>query len=64
MSLNPAALSKINWTQVVAGLAMAATVFGFDLTAEAQASIVMGIGIASQLLTIVFRTFFTGNAAK
>lgn len=59
--LNPAALSKINWTQVVAALAMLGTVVGLDLDAATQVKIVTFIGFASQALTMIFRTFFTGG---
>jgi hypothetical protein len=60
--LNPAALSKINWTQIIAAAAMLGTVVGFDLDAATQVKIVSFIGFASQALTMVFRTFFTGTA--
>jgi hypothetical protein len=60
--LNPAALSKINWTQVVSAGAMLLTVFGLDIDPATQVKIVAFIGFAGQALTMVFRTFFTGGA--
>ena len=57
--LNPVAFSKINWTQIVAAAAMLLTVFGFELSTEAQLSIVAGIGFVSQFMTVIFRSFFT-----
>lgn len=53
--------SKINWTQLVAMLAMFATMFGFELSAETQAGIVTAIGLASQVFTFVLRTWFSGT---
>lgn len=60
--LNPALLSKINWTQLVAAAATILVLFGIELSPEQQVSIVAGIGLVSNLLTTVFRTWFTGNA--
>lgn len=51
--------SKINWANVVSAAAVIATLFGFDLTPEMQAKIVGGIGVATPVLTIILRTFFT-----
>lgn len=51
--------SKINWTQVVAVLAMILTVFGFSLPPELQAQIVAGIVAVQALVTWVLKTFFT-----
>jgi mannose/fructose/N-acetylgalactosamine-specific phosphotransferase system component IIC len=62
MSLNPAAFSKINWTNIVAAGATLLSVFGLDFSPEMQVQIVTGIALVSQLLTMVFRTFFTGTA--
>lgn len=55
----PGALSKINWTQFVAFLAMLATMFGFDVPAEIQAQIVAVILAVSNVVTWVMRTWFT-----
>lgn len=57
--VNPAALSKINWTQAIGFIAMMGTVFGFDFPAETQASIVAAIVAIQSTMTIVFRTWFT-----
>jgi hypothetical protein len=61
--LNPAILSKINWTQVVGFVAMALTLFGFNLEPDDQVKIVAGIGAIQSVATIIFRTFFTGKPA-
>jgi predicted RND superfamily exporter protein len=61
MTLNPPALSKINWANIIGGAATLLTVFGIDLSPEMQASIVAGIALVTQLVTVVFRTFFTGT---
>jgi len=57
--LNPAALSKINWTQALAVAASLAAVFGLDLTLEQQATAVLAIQGVQSAATIVFRTFMT-----
>jgi len=63
MTINTPAVSKINWTQVVAAAAMLLTVFGIDLPAETQVTIVTGIALASQFFTMIFRSFFTEKDA-
>ena len=60
-AINPNALSKINWTNVIAAGATLLTVFGIDLSPELQVQIVTGIALATQLLTVVFRSFFTAK---
>jgi hypothetical protein len=62
MDLNPALLSKINWTQVVSFGAMALTVFGLDLPPETQVAIVAVITGLTNVITIVWRTWFTGSS--
>lgn len=52
-------LSKINWAQLVAMLAMLFTYFGIDLDAGTQAAVLAGITGISTLITWVMRTFFT-----
>lgn len=52
-------LSKINWTQGIALLAMAGTFFGFDLPAETQAEILAGIVGIQAAVTWLLKTFFT-----
>lgn len=54
-------LSKINWTQAVAFLAVMFTMFGIDLDAETQAQIVAAIAAISQVLTWIMRTWFTAT---
>lgn len=61
MTINPAAFSKINWTQVVGAVAMLASIFGLDVPADQQVAIVGGIGVATQVLTVILRTFFTAK---
>lgn len=61
--LNPAALSKINWTNGIAFIATVGAVFGMDLKPEVQLQIVAGIGMATQVASIIFRTFMTKKPA-
>ena len=61
MFINPAMLSKINWTQVIAAFATLAAVFGLNLSPETQVTVVAMIGLATQFLTVVLRTFFTAK---
>lgn len=61
MTLNSAALSKINWTQIVSMAAMLATVFGFDISPEMQVQILAGITAIGTVATFIFRTFFTAK---
>lgn len=61
--LNPAALSKINWTNGIAFIATLGTVFGLNISPEQQLQIVAGIGIVSQIATVIFRTFMTKKPA-
>lgn len=58
--LNPAHLSKINWTQAISIIATIVAMFGIDLDAETQAAVVSTIAGATTVLTFVFRTWFTG----
>lgn len=50
-------LSKINWTQAVAFLAMLGTIFGFNLDPATQVAIVAGIQGVQSLITIILKTF-------
>jgi len=61
ISMNTAALSKINWTQLVSMAAMLATVFGFDISPEMQVQILAGITAIGTVATFIFRTFFTAK---
>jgi len=59
--MNTAALSKINWTQLLSMAAMLATVFGFDISPEMQVQILAGITAFGTVATFIFRTFFTAK---
>lgn len=63
MYINPALLSKINWTQVIAAIATLAAVFGFNFTPETQVMVVSMIALATQFLTVILRTFATAKPA-
>lgn len=54
--------SKINWTQIVAVAAMAASLFGLDVPADVQAGLVTAIGAVAAAATVVWRTWFTDKA--
>lgn len=64
MNLNPAAFSKVNWTQVVGAVATLGALVGLDLSPERQVEIVAAIALTTQAATVVFRTFFTGKAPE
>lgn len=51
--------SKINWTQAIAALATVFTLFGINLDAQTQASILGIIAGGSAVTTWVLRTWFT-----
>lgn len=57
--INSPALSKINWTSVLAALASIGVIFGIDFPVEQQLAIVAGIQATQSVLTVVFRTFMT-----
>jgi hypothetical protein len=57
-------LSKVNWVQVVAFLAMVLSYFGLPLDATQQAAIVVVIGVLSQIVTIILRTWFNGSVTE
>jgi hypothetical protein len=59
MELKSAFLSKINWTQLIAVIAMLMTTFGIDLPSDVQASIVAGIVAVQAVVTWVLKTWFT-----
>jgi uncharacterized protein (DUF697 family) len=52
-------LSKINWTQGIAMVAMMASVFGLDLDAKTQADILAGIIAVQGIVTWIMKTWFT-----
>ena len=55
--------SKINWTNALALLAGILTFFGFDVPPELEAQILLLIGAASQVITIVMR-MLEGRASR
>lgn len=57
--VNAPAWSKINWTNVIGGLATAGALFipGFHLDPTTQADIVGTIGLITAGVTILLRTF-------
>lgn len=59
MDIQSAWLSKTNWTQAVAFLAVMFTMFGIELDEATQAAIVATIATSAQVVTWVLRTFFT-----
>lgn len=61
VTVNPAAVSKINWTNGIAFVAGVAAIFGLNLDAHLQAQIVTGISLALPIVNIVLRTFFTAK---
>lgn len=52
-------LSKINWTQIIAFVAMGLSFVGFDFNPEAQAQILAAIIAVEGVITIILKTFFT-----
>lgn len=56
--------SKINWTAGLAVVGTLLTMFGFELSADDQAVIVSAIGIASGVLTWIWRTWFNKTVTK
>lgn len=63
MTINPAHISKINWTNGVAFVAAIAAVFGLDLSVDVQAKVVTFISLALPVVNVVLRTFFTKKPA-
>jgi hypothetical protein len=59
--MNPAHLSKINWTAGATALASIAILY-FEVPREYMPHIVVLIGVAVPLLQMVFRTWFTEKA--
>ena len=54
-----AATSKINWTAILSSAAMLGSYFGLDLNAGQVGAVVTAVGVGSQLVQLVLRTFFT-----
>lgn len=61
VTINPAAISKINWVNVLSCAAAVAAVFGLDLSPETQAKVVSGLAVVTPVVTVILRTFFTGK---
>ena len=59
--MNPASLSKINWTQIVGIVVTGAAYFGLNLPADQLVAVIVGIQSAVGVATIIFRTFFTAK---
>lgn len=57
----PAWESKINWTQIVAVLAMGLTMFGIDLEPELQERLAVALSSIVAAVTIIWRTWFTSK---
>lgn len=51
--------SKINWTSAVSAVAVLAALFGFDIPPDMQVNIVGFLGVATPVVTMILRTFFT-----
>ncbi|WP_321449605.1 hypothetical protein [uncultured Cohaesibacter sp.] len=51
--------SKINWTQLVAVMAMGLTMFGIDLDPDIQQRLAVTISSLSAAITIIWRTWYT-----
>lgn len=63
-NLNPAAVSKINWTAGLAFVVAVCAVFGFAIPDEFQKSVLEITAVGSPFLTVILRTFFTGKASS
>lgn len=62
VSTKSAWLSKINWSQVIAIVAMVGTTFNlFELTPDEQIKILSGIVAVQGAVTFVLKTFFTST---
>lgn len=60
-------LSKINWTQIVQGVAMVLVFVSgnkINLTPDQQAAIVVVIGVVGNIVTVLFRQFGTNTVTK
>ncbi|WP_319410597.1 hypothetical protein [uncultured Cohaesibacter sp.] len=53
--------SKINWTQIVAVLAMGLTMFGIDLDPDIQQRLAVTISSLAAAITIIWRTWYTSK---
>ena len=57
--MNPAAFSKINWTQAVAFIAMLLTLFGIDMPDNVKLELVALIQASQSVVTWILHTFFS-----
>jgi hypothetical protein len=60
--MNSAALSKINWTNGIAFVVSACAVFGIAIPEHLQAQVLEVTALATPLITMVWRTWFTKPA--
>ena len=60
-TLNPAGKSKINYANAVAAAIALLASFGFVIPEEYQALAMQAVAVGAPILTIILRTFFTGN---
>ncbi len=51
--------SKINWTALISSAAMLGSYFWLDLNAGQIGAVVTTVGVGSQIVQMVLRTFFT-----
>lgn len=61
VDIKPAAESKINWTQIAGILASVAAIFGLNVDPGTLVTIIVGIQTLVGVVTIIFKTFFTGT---
>lgn len=60
--MNSPVASKINWTSLAGPAASLLAAYGLNLSAEQIISAVIGVQAVQSVFTIIFRTWFTGNA--
>jgi ABC-type transport system involved in cytochrome c biogenesis permease component len=63
MNINPAALSKINWTNGIAFLVAVAAVFHVAIPQDVQDSVLKAIAVGVPIVTMILRTFFTAKTS-
>jgi Flp pilus assembly pilin Flp len=61
--MNSPAKSKINYAQIAGLISTALVYYGVELSPEQLISAVVGIQSAQSILTVIFRTFYTGAKA-
>jgi hypothetical protein len=60
-NLNPACASKINWTNAISAAVALAAALGFAIPPEYQKLALEIAAVATPVVTIILRTFFTGK---